>query len=102
MLYLRLPRFRPELPIAQGHGRYGKLLTTRAKPEVLILDDGGLAPLTDENRRDLLELLDDRYDRRATLVTRQLPVDHGHEAMGEPTLAAAILARLVHNAYKIS
>jgi DNA replication protein DnaC len=77
-------------------------LTTLAKTDVLILDDWGLAPLNDENRRDLLELLDDRYDRRATMVTSQLPVDHWHEAIGEPTLADAILDRLVHNAYKIS
>ena len=101
-LYLRLPRFLQELPIAKGDGRYGKLLTTLAKTDVLILDDWGLAPLNDENRRDLLELLDDRYDRRATMVTSQLPVDHWHEAIGEPTLADAILDRLVHNAYKIS
>jgi DNA replication protein DnaC len=101
-LYLRLPRFLQALPIAKGDGRYGKLLTTLAKTDVLILDDWGLAPLNDENRRDLLELLDDRYDRRTTMVTSQLPVDHWHEAIGEPTLADAILDRLVHNAYKIS
>jgi DNA replication protein DnaC len=101
-LYLRLPRFLQELPIAKGDGRYGKLLTTLAKTDVLILDDWGLAPLNDENRRDLLALLDDRHDRRATMVTSQLPVDHWHEALGEPTLADAILDRLVHNAYKIS
>jgi DNA replication protein DnaC len=101
-LYLRLPRFLQELPIAKGDGHYGKLLTTLAKTDLLILDDWGLAPLSDENRRDLLELLDDRYDRRATMVTSQLPVDHWHEALGEPTLADAILDRLVHNAYKIA
>jgi DNA replication protein DnaC len=101
-LYLRLPRFLQELPIAKGDGRYGKLLTTLAKTDLLILDDWGLAPLSDENRRDLLELLDDRYDRRATMVTSQLPVDHWHEALGDPTLADAILDRLVHNAYKIA
>jgi DNA replication protein DnaC len=101
-LYLRLPRFLQELPIAKGDGRYGKLLTTLAKTDLLMLDDWGLAPLSDENRRDLLELLDDRYDRRATRVTSQLPVDHWHEALGEPTLADAILDRLVHNAYKIA
>ena len=88
--------------MAKGDGRYGKLLTTLAKTAVLILDDWGLAPLNEENRRDLLELLDDRYDRRATMVTSQLPVDHWHEAIGEPTLADAMLDRLVHNAYTIS
>jgi DNA replication protein DnaC len=101
-LYLRLPRFLQELPITKGDGRYGKLMTTVAKTDLVILDDWGLAPLSDENRRDLLELLDDRYDRRATVVTSQLPVNHWHEAIGEPTLADAILDRLVHNAYKIT
>ena len=101
-LYLRLPRFLQELLIAKGDGRYGKLMTTLAKTDLVILDDWGLAPLRDENRRDLLELLDDRYDRRATVGTSQLPVDHWHEAIGEPTLADAILDRLVHNAYKIT
>jgi DNA replication protein DnaC len=101
-LYLRLPRFLQELPIGKGDGRYGKLLTTLAKTDVLILDDWGLAPLSDENRRDLLEIIEDRHDRRATLVTSQLPVEHWHEALGDPTLADAILDRLVHHAYKIT
>ena len=100
-LYLRLPRLLQDLPIAKGDGRYPKLMTTLAKTELLILDDWGLAALSDENRRDLLELLEDRHDRRATLVTSQLPVEHWHEALGDPTLADAILDRLVHNAYKI-
>jgi DNA replication protein DnaC len=100
--YLRLPRFLPELAIAKGDGRYGKMLTTLAKTDVLILDDWGLAPLNDENRRDLLEIIEDRHDCRATLVTSQLPVEHWHEALGDPTLADAILDRLVHNAYKIT
>ena len=72
-----------------------------AKTELLILDDWGVAALSDENRRDLLELLEDRHDRRATVVTSQLPVEHWHEALGDPTLADAILDRLVHNAYKL-
>ena len=100
-LYLRLPRFLQELPMAKGDGRYGKLLTTLAKTDVWILDDWGLAPLSDENRRDLLEIVDDRHDRRATMITSQLPVEHWHDALGDPTLADAILDRLVHNAYKI-
>ena len=78
------------------------MLTTLAKTDVLILDDWGLAPLHDENRRDLLEIIEDRHDCRATLVTSQLLVEHWHEALGEPTLADAILERLVHNAYKIT
>jgi DNA replication protein DnaC len=102
VLYLRLPRFLQELPIAKGDGRYRKLMTTLAKTDLLILDDWGLAPLSDENRRDLLEIVEDRHDCRATLITSQLPVEHWHEALGDPTLADAILDRLVHNAYKIT
>jgi DNA replication protein DnaC len=101
-LYLRRPRFLQELPIAKGDGRYGKLRTTLAKTDVLILDDWGLAPFRDENRRDLLEIVEDRHDRRATIITSQLPVEHWHDALGDPTLADAILDRLVHNAYKIA
>jgi DNA replication protein DnaC len=101
VLYLRLPRLLQDLPIAKGDGRYPKLMALLAKTELLILDDWGLTALNDENRRDLLELLEDRHDRRATIVTSQLPVDHWHEAIGNPTLADAILDRLVHNAYKI-
>ena len=102
VLYLRLPRFLQELPIAKGDGRYRKLMTTLAKTDLLLLDDWGLAPLSDENRRDLLEIVEDRHDCRATLITSQLPVEHWHEALGDPTLADAILDRLVHNAYKIT
>ena len=101
-LYLRLPRFLQELPIAKGDGRYVKLMTVLAKTDVLLLDDFGLAPLSDEHRHDLLEVVEDRHDRRATIVTSQLPVEHWHEAIGDPTLADAILDRLVHNAYKIA
>jgi len=101
-LSLRLPRFLQELPIAKGAGRYVKLLTVLAKTDVLLLDDFGLAPLSDAHRHDLLEVLEDRHDRHATIVTSQLPVEHWHEAIGDPTLADAILDRLVHNAYKIA
>jgi DNA replication protein DnaC len=101
-LYLRLPRFFRDLSIAKGDGRYGRVLRSLAKTDLVVLDDWGLAPLTDEHRRDLLELLDDRHGRRATLVASQLPIDHWYTAIGEPTLADAILDRLVHNAYKIT
>lgn len=101
-LYLRLPRLLPELAIAKGDGRYPKLLTTLAKTEVLVLDDWGLAPLTAEHRRDLLEILEDRHGVRSTLATSQLPLDNWHDLIGDPTLADAILDRLVHNAYKIT
>lgn len=102
VLYLRLPRFLQELPIAKGDGRYPKLMASLAKTALLILDDWGLAPLNDENRRDVLELLEDRHGRGATIVTSQFPVDHWHAAIDHPTLADAILDRLVHNAYKIT
>jgi DNA replication protein DnaC len=100
--YLRLPRLWRDLALAKSDGRYLKLLATLAKIDLLVLDDFGLAPLTEEQRRDLLEMLDDRHGTRATLVTSQLPLDHWHEAIGDPTLADAALDRLVHNAYKIT
>jgi DNA replication protein DnaC len=100
--YLRLPRLFPELAIAKADGRYPKLLAAFARTELLVLDDWALAPLTDEQRRDLLEIFDDRHGNRSTLVTSQLPVEHWHEAVGDPTLADAILDRLVHDAYKLN
>ena len=102
VVYLRLPRLLQELPIAKGDGRYPKLMASLAKTALLILDDWGLATLNDENRRDVLELLEDRHGRGATIVTSQFPVEHWHEALGDPTLADAILDRLLHNAYKIT
>ena len=101
-LYLRLPRLLQELPIAKGDGTYTRLLTRIAKIDVLILDDWGLSKLIAEQRRDLLEILEDRHDNRSTIVTSQLPLDQWHHIIGDPTLADAILDRLVHNAYKIS
>jgi DNA replication protein DnaC len=101
-LYLRLPRFLQDLTIAKADGRYGKLLTTLSKTDLVLLDDFGLAPLSDEHRHDLLEVIEDRHGRRATLVTSQLPLEHWHEAIGDPTLADAILDRLVHSAYQIT
>ena len=101
-LYLRLPKLLQELPIAKGDGTYIKLLTRLAKIDVLILDDWGLSKLMAEQRRDLLEILEDRYDSRSTIVTSQLPLDKWHDIIGDPTLADAILDRLVHNAYKIN
>jgi DNA replication protein DnaC len=99
--HLRLPRFFRELTIAKGDGRYHKLLSDLAKTDLLVLDDLCMAPLTDEDQRDLLEILDDRFNIRSTLVTSQLPVEQWHQQLGNPTLADAILDRLVHNAYKI-
>ena len=100
--YLRLPRLFRELAIAKGDGRYHKLLSEFAKTDLLVLDDLCMAPLTDEQQRDLLELLDDRFNVCSTLVTSQLPQEHWHQHLGDPTLADAILDRLVHNAYKIN
>jgi DNA replication protein DnaC len=100
--YQRLPRLLTELDISRGDGRYPRLMRQLARIDVLVLDDWGLdSGLTDRQRRDLLEILDDRYANRATVVTGQLPVEHWHEALGDPTLAEAILDRLVHNAYRI-
>jgi len=101
VLYQRLPRLLEELALSHHDGRYRKLMKTLLKADLLILDDFGLAPLTTEQQRDLLEIIEDRYDRRSTLVTSQLPVKHWHDILADPTLADAILDRLVHNAYKI-
>lgn len=101
-LYLRLPRLLQDMAIAKGDGRYPKLLATLAKTDVLILDDWGLAKLTAEQRRDLLEILEDRHGTRSTLVTSQFSIEKWHDVIGDPTLADAILDRLVHNAYKIN
>lgn len=101
VLYLRLPRLFEELRLAKADGRYGKLMLGYAKTDLLILDDWGLTPMTDPQRRDLLEILEDRYGKSSTIVTSQLPITVWHEAIGDPTLADAILDRLVHNAHKI-
>ena len=97
----RLPRLLPELALARGDGSYSKKMRQLAKTGVLLLDDWGLAPLTDEQRRDLLEILDDRHEKGSTIVTSQLPIKLWHEAIGDKTLADAILDRLVHNAYRL-
>lgn len=99
--YCRLPRLFQELLIAKGDGRYTRLIQQLAKIDVLILDDWGLSPFADEQCRDLLEILDDRHRLRSTIVTSQFPIKHWHETLNNPTLADAILDRLVHNAYKI-
>lgn len=101
VLYQRLPQLLEELALSHHDGRYRKLMKSLLKADLLILDDFGLAPLTTDQQRDLLEIIDDRYDRRSTLVTSQLPVKHWHDILADPTLADAILDRLVHNAYKI-
>ena len=99
--YLRMPRLFGELTLAKGDGRYGKLMAQWAKTDLVVLDDWALIPVTAEQRRDLLEILEDRHGIRSTLVTSQIPVDRWHDALGDPTLADAILDRLVHNAHRL-
>ena len=102
MLYYRVPRLLDALALARGDGRYARLLKSLARVELLILDDWGLAPLTSQQGRDLLEIVDDRHGRASTIVTSQLPVDHWHEVIVDPTIADAILDRLVHTAHRIA
>ena len=100
--YVRLSRLFQDLDMGRADGRYAKMMRQLAKTDVLVMDDWGLAVLSDQHRRDLLEILDDRYNLRATIITSQLPIAHWHEAVGDPTLADAILDRVVHNSYKIN
>jgi DNA replication protein DnaC len=100
--YFRLSRLLGDLALARGDGSYARVLDRLARADLLIIDDFGLAPLQDSERRDLLEVLEDRYGQAATLVTSQLPFEHWHEAVADPTLADAILDRLVHQAHRIS
>jgi DNA replication protein DnaC len=99
--YHRAPRLFAALALARGDGRYAKLLKALARVDLLILDDWGPEKLDDERRRDLLEIVEDRYERRSTIVTSQVPIDRWYEIIGNPTIADAILDRLVHNAYRI-
>ena len=100
-LYQRVPRLLQEIAVSRLDGRYAKHIAPITKCEVLILDDLLISPLTREEQRELLEIVEERYDRKATIVTSQLPVKAWHDAMQDPTLADAILDRLVHNAYKL-
>lgn len=99
--YERLSRLLADLITARHDGTYFARLGALAQTDLLILDDWGVTPLNDENRRDLLELFDDRYDRRSTLVTSQMPVEKWHEYIANPTLADAILDRLIHNSHRL-
>jgi DNA replication protein DnaC len=101
VLYHRVPRLLENLSLARGDGRYARMLKSLARVQVLILDDWGITPLTAEQRRDLLEIVDDRHGRASTVVTSQLPVAHWHEHIGNPTIADAVLDRLVHSAHRI-
>jgi DNA replication protein DnaC len=101
VLYRRVPRLLDELALARADGSYARLLAKLARVEILVLDDWGLGTLKDAQRHDLLEVLEDRYGRASTVVTSQLPSANWHAWIGDPTLADAILDRLVNNAYKI-
>lgn len=101
VLYRRAPRLFAELATARGEGRLARMLTTLERTRLLILDDWGPEPLTAEQRRDLLEIVDDRYEKGSLLVTSQVPVNRWHELVGDPTIGDAILDRVVHRAHRI-
>lgn len=101
VLYQRVPRMLEGLGLARGDGRYARMLKSLARVQVLILDDWGLTPLTAEQRRDLLEIVDDRHGRSSTVVTSQMPIESLHAHIGDPTIADAVLDRLVHTAHRL-
>lgn len=101
-MYLRGPGFYYQMALSRGDGSYGKIMNKLSKTHVLIIDDFGLTPMTDPERRDLLEVIEERHGRASTIITSQLPIENWHEVIGDPTLADAILDRLVHNAHKIN
>lgn len=99
--YVRLPRLFQELKIARADGSYIKLLQKLSRVNLLIVDDWGLSPLSDIERRDFLEIIEDRYNVRSTIVSSQIPVDKWHDVIGDPTIGDAICDRLIHNSYKL-
>jgi len=100
-IYRRAPRLFDELNLAHADGTYARLLARLAKVDVLVLDDWGLAPLNERERRDLLEIIDDRHGNRSTLITSQLDSKLWHDQLGDPTIADALCDRLLHNAHKL-
>jgi DNA replication protein DnaC len=100
-LYLRCPQFFYQIALARADGSYGNLMKRFSKTHLFVLDDLGLAPLTDTERRDLLEVIEDRHGNTSTLITSQLPIENWHDHIGDPTIADAILDRLIHNAHRI-
>src|SRR6184192_823349 len=102
VLYQRIPKLFADLTLARGDGRYARLLRALGGVQLLILDDWGLEPLDATARHDLLEILEERYGRRSTIITSQIPLDKWHELIGDPTYADAILDRIVHNAHRIN
>ncbi len=101
VIYKRAARLFAELELAHGDGRFPRLFRSLVKADLLILDDWGPERLNASQRRDLMEIVEDRYGTGSTLITSQLPVDKWHDVIGEPTFADAILDRLVHNAYRL-
>jgi DNA replication protein DnaC len=101
VLYRRLPRLLEQLGLARADGSYARLLSKLAKADVLVIDDLGLGTPKEVERHDLLEVMEDRYGRLSTVITSQLPIAKWHEWIGDPTVADAVLDRLVHNAYKL-
>jgi len=99
--YRRIPKLFRELMVARADGSLGRVLENIARTDVLVVDDFAMAPLNEQERRDFLEICDDRYNRRSTILTSQLPVEKWHAQIGDPTVADSILDRLVHNAYRI-
>ena len=102
VVYKRVPRLFAELELAHGDGRFPRLFRALVRCDLLILDDWGPDRLNAGQRRDLMEIVEDRYGTGSTMITSQLPVDKWHDVIGEPTFADAILDRLVHNAYRVS
>jgi DNA replication protein DnaC len=101
VLYARVPRLFSDLELAHGDGRFIRLFRTLVKTDLLVLDDWGPDRLTANQRRDLMEIVEDRHGKGSTLITSQLPLEKWHEIIGEPTFADAILDRIVHNAYRL-
>jgi DNA replication protein DnaC len=101
VLYARVPRLFSDLELAHGDGRFARLFRTLVKTDLLVLDDWGPDRLTANQRRDLMEIIEDRHGKTSTLITSQLPLDKWHDIIGEPTFADAILDRIVHNAYRL-
>lgn len=101
VLYRRAPRLFAELAIARGEGRLARMMASLERTRLLIIDDWGPEPLTADQRRDLLEIVDDRYDRGSLLITSQVPVNRWHEVIGDPTVGDAILDRVLHRAHRI-
>jgi DNA replication protein DnaC len=101
-LYLRSPGFYYQMALSRNDGSYRKIMNKLSKTSVLIIDDFGIAPLTDPDRRDLFEVVDERHGHGSIIITSQLPIENWHDIIGDPAIADGILDRLIHNAHKIN